>query len=396
MDIQIAIAILFFIFLGIFLLINKKKLTIQKILGPVLYFAMYKTKLGLKAMNSLAKKFPRILKGLSYTGIVVGFLGMILISYELIKNFIMLFTQPKIAAQAVGLVLPFPVKGGFYVPFVYWILSIFILAVIHEFSHGVIARLNGIKIKSSGFAFLAVLIPILPAAFVEPDEKQLSKAKPSKQLAVYAAGPFSNILTAIFCMLIMIFAFSPVIGAMVQADGILVNGFTPDANGGFPGQDAGIVVGDIITSVDGISLVDQFDFSIALENKTPGDTVNIGTNSSVHSVILGENPSDNSKGFLGITIDQNTKTNQGFVDKYGKITADVILWFWGLFFWLYLLNLGIGLFNLVPLGPIDGGRMIKVVLHKYLPKKKADKVWIIISQIFLAIILANVLAGFFI
>jgi membrane-associated protease RseP (regulator of RpoE activity) len=59
-----------------------------------------------------------------------------------------------------------------------------------------------------------------------------------------------------------------------------------------------------------------------------------------------------------------------------------------------LLNLGIGLFNLVPLGPVDGGRMLRLVLHKFFEKKRADKIWKNISVFFLTIILINILAGF--
>jgi len=36
--------------------------------------------------------------------------------------------------------------------------------------------------------------------------------------------------------------------------------------------------------------------------------------------------------------------------------------------------MGIGLFNLVPLGPIDGGRMLQVVLQKFSKNKKGNEV----------------------
>src|SRR3989344_169747 len=72
-----------------------------------------------------------------------------------------------------SLVLPFKAKGTFYLPVFFWVLSIFVFSVVHEFCHGLLARRHGIPVKSSGFAFLAVLIPILPAAFVEPEEKHL-------------------------------------------------------------------------------------------------------------------------------------------------------------------------------------------------------------------------------
>ncbi len=62
--------------------------------------------------------------------------------------------------------------------------------VVHEFSHGVVARAHDINVKSSGLAFFG---PIL-GAFVEPDDKEL-KSKPYKsQLSLFAAGPFSNII----------------------------------------------------------------------------------------------------------------------------------------------------------------------------------------------------------
>jgi len=70
-------------------------------------------------------------------------------------------------------------------------------------------------------------------------------------------------------------------------------------------------------------------------------------------------------------------------------------WIAGLLFWLFLLNLGIGLFNLLPIGPLDGGRMFQLVCFKFFKKKStAMKVWGYTSVIFVTIILANLLAGF--
>ena len=166
---------------------------------------MYKTKLGLNAMDWGADRFRKPIKYLSYAGIAVGFLGMVFISFILIKGMVNMFIRPEVA-QGVALVLPFKMKGAIGVPFFYWIISIFIIAVIHEFSHGIVARAFKIKLKSSGFAFLAVLLPIIPAAFVEPDEKQLNKSPIYQQLSVFAAGPFSNILLAIIIFLFFSFA----------------------------------------------------------------------------------------------------------------------------------------------------------------------------------------------
>jgi len=83
------------------------------------------------------------------------------------------------------------------------------------------------------------------------------------------------------------------------------------------------------------------------------------------------------------------------LQKYGKILPDILLWISGLFYCLLILNLGIGLFNLVPLGPIlDGGRMLQLLMHKLFKKKIGDRIWKAISLVFLGLVLINVLWPF--
>jgi len=71
---------------------------------------------------------------------------------------------------------------------------------------------------------------------------------------------------------------------------------------------------------------------------------------------------------------------------------NVILWLAGLLNWLIILNLGIGLFNLIPIGPIDGGRMMHLVLLKVFKNgEKANRVWHSISLVFLLIVLVIII-----
>ena len=51
--------IAFALVLTIILLINRKRVELQKILFPLLYLIMYKTKWGLKKMDSIANKVKR-------------------------------------------------------------------------------------------------------------------------------------------------------------------------------------------------------------------------------------------------------------------------------------------------------------------------------------------------
>jgi len=378
----------------LFLYANRKKIVIQKILFPFLYFAMYRTKLGLKLMDSMAKKHPKLLKYLAYAGIIIGFLGMAFISFTLIQNIYKVITATTTVA-GVALVLPLKVKGSFYVPFFYWIISIFLLALVHEFSHGIIARLYKIKIKSSGLAFLNILIPVIPAAFVEPDEKELRKKPKMQQLSIFAAGPFSNIIFAFVVLAIMGLVMAPVSNAVFDYNGVLVTGFTPE-NETFPAEVAGITENELIVRVDNVPISTVENFTEIMQNKTPGETIFITTNVTNYNITLAESPENESKGYLGVLLIQNQEIKENILQKYGKILPDVFIWFVGLFYWLYVLNLGIGLFNLVPLGPIDGGRMLQLLMHKLFKKKKGDKVWKAISFIFLSLIVINILFAFLI
>jgi membrane-associated protease RseP (regulator of RpoE activity) len=89
-------------------------------------------------------------------------------------------------------------------PFTYWILIIAIIAIPHEFAHGIFARLNALRVHSTGFGFLG---PFL-AAFVEPDEKAMNKLPKMPQMAILAAGTFANVLTTILFAAIMFLFFS--------------------------------------------------------------------------------------------------------------------------------------------------------------------------------------------
>lgn len=377
-------AILFLILLTLFVVKNRKKIELQKILFPLLYFAMYKTKIGLKSMDDISKKYSKFVKYAGYVGIAIGFIGMAIISYLLVYNLVKLFVVPT-AVSGVGLVLPFKVKGGFFVPFFYWIISIFILAIVHEFSHGVLSRLYKIKIKSSGFAFLAVLIPILPAAFVEPDEKILVKKKAKEQLSIFAAGPFANVVLGILCLAALYLVIAPVVNSTVDFDGVKIVDFLK-INGSSPAEQAGMQIGDVIKFVDDKKIEHSGNLTDILINRSAGDRVRVMTDNKEYSVTLVESSQNETRPYLGVNVEQN----------YGNSFSSVFMWFAGLIYWLYLLNIGIGLFNLLPLGPIDGGRMLKTALDSLIKNpKKADKAWKMISLFFLAVIIINLLFGFF-
>tara|TARA_Y100000310_G_C20688521_1_gene820696 strand:- start:799 stop:1977 length:1179 start_codon:yes stop_codon:yes gene_type:complete len=385
-DIQSIAAVIFIVLLSLILYKERKRIIVQKLIFPVLYFVMYKTKVGLNLMDSWSKKYKKLIHILSIIGIYIGFLGMILITLLLFKNLYDVFTKP-LAISGVALVLPFKVKGAVFVPFFYWIISIFVLAVVHEFSHGVVARLFKIKIKSSGFAALAIFLPILPAAFVEPDEKQVAKIPKKQQLAIFAAGPFSNILTAIIIIILFLTALQPITNAIMIDDGVKIISVNNESS---PAFDAGIIDNELIINIDNSQINSVDDFKEALDEKSPNQEITLQTNVSTYPVTLGTSPQDNEKAYLGVSVVQNFQKNEAFIAKYGSFTTESILWILGLLYWLYVLNLGIGLFNLVPLGPIDGGRMLLTGLECITTPERAKNIWKNISWLFLILIILNI------
>ena len=390
LDFQTISAIIFLIALTIYVFLHRKKLETHGFF-PLFYFSMYKTKFGLKFMDRFAKKYNKTLKFLGYAGIVIGFLGMILLAFSLVQNLYNLLTTPE-AAPGVGIVLPIKAKGVFFVPFFYWIISIFILAIIHEYAHGVIARVHNLKVKSSGFAFLGILIPIIPAAFVEPDEKALRKRPHKHQLSVFAAGPFANIIFAFIVLGLTVFIVSPIVDGMIDTN-IEILGFIEDS-GKSPTKSAGVEVGEKIKEIDGKPISNANDLAAILGSKGPGTTIKMKTDVSTYTITLTKNPGDEKAGFLGVRLQQNIEVKEAFKERYGSFIPAVIIWIVGLLRWLIILNLGIGLFNLVPIGPLDGGRMLQLVLRRFFDSKKADKIWYHISMIFLILVIVNIVFAF--
>jgi len=124
--------------LGIFLVKNKKKVEFQKILFPVIYLILYKTKIGLNAMDSLSKRISKRWKEiLSYSSITIGFIGMAFITYAFSKS-ALLGIIDKLrgvgSEMVVAVLLPSNeqiIPGLPPLHFLYWIIAIFVLATVH-------------------------------------------------------------------------------------------------------------------------------------------------------------------------------------------------------------------------------------------------------------------------
>ncbi len=355
--------ILFYSLVFLIVYINRKKFEVH---GKLVY--LYRTKIGISLMNFMAEKARRLVKLLGYFGIVIGFIGMIL-TFILILSLTYKLLMNEPGAGGASPVIPgLPIAGtGLVFPLITGWIVLFIIILVHEFSHGVVASAYKIKIKNSGLAFFG---PIL-GAFVEPNEKALAKQKDVVQHSVFAAGPFSNFLTVIVAMLIIWALLNPITNILSIPTGVIIY-----SQPGLPAEKAGIENGTVITRIYGGSVNTVEDFRKAMANIGPNKNIELRSDDNIYPVTTTESPDDPSQGYLGVWIlgEKSELRNDNFLNQ---ILLKIINWFKQLLGWLAFLSLNIGLINLLPIFITDGARMLKIFFERIIPNKgKSMSLWL--------------------
>jgi membrane-associated protease RseP (regulator of RpoE activity) len=321
----------------------------------------------MKVIDKIGKKYEKTLNFLSYIIIGIGYILMGSMLYLFGKIIYIYVAYPSIV-QAIKIppitplvpYLPQAFKLDFLPPFyfTYWIIILAIIAITHEFMHGIFMRRYDIKIKSTGFGFFPFFFPIFLAAFVEQDEKSMNKSSPFKQMAVLAAGTFANVLTAIIFLGVMILFFTTAFSSagvefntysysVVGLAGInSINNISLDnatydevlnlskETGwneiGFndkiylmdkegleeqKGATTYLILYDnspaiqiemegAIIKINGTDIKDWEDFGEEIEKYYPGEKINITTTEDElireYEIILGENPEDSTKAWVGV------------------------------------------------------------------------------------------------
>jgi membrane-associated protease RseP (regulator of RpoE activity) len=342
-----------------------------KVYGPLV---MYRTKRGLNFIDRAANFNPRFWKAFSTFGVVMCFVFMAYISILLIQNTIAIFTSPE-AVPGATLVIP-----GVTIPFWWGVIALITVLVSHEFSHAIIARAEGLKVKSVGMVTLG-FIPI--GAFAEPDEKELKKAKMKTQLRVYAAGSFMNIVLAFAVVLAVTFLILPAFTTNIQG------AYLAEVVEGSPAQSAGLENEMILTYANGAAIVERDSIAAQLDKLNPGDKMSFRTSQgNTHDVVLSEKE---GAAYIGINFVHCSDVLHPVCSPAKAWVNSNVFWFsMGLFNWIVILNFGIGLFNLLPLKPFDGSYMIESITRKYSPNVTKPLIYTL-SIITLAIVLVNIL-----
>lgn len=343
---------------------------------------MWKTKRFHNVIEKIANLSPRFWKWFMNVGIIISFIAMFFITYSLIQSLSTLIEAPAVSIVLPGVEMP---GSTIYVPLGYGLISLATVLIVHEFSHGILSRVEKINIKSVGL----LLFTILPGAFVEPDEDELVKSSKLSQLRVYAAGSMANIALAIVALLIFSAVGTYGIPNTFDENGIEIDRVVSDspANGV-------LKEGMILESINNHTIKDSDDYMDVVETFVPGERVSVGTDQGIYNLTLSENPSNSPRGFVGVQAANHFEIKESVSSVFGDTIPWILFEISTLTQWIFILNLGVGLFNLLPVKPLDGGRMFEIVLSYKLKEETYKPITNAVSIVLATIIIFSLIYGF--
>jgi len=256
-------------------------------------------------------------------------------------------------APAVTLILPgLDIPGSpITVPF-HAIVGLILLLIVHELSHGIVARVQKIRVKSMGI-LTAGVIPI--GAFTEPDEGQLKRVDALKRMRVFAAGSTANFVSFIVLLGLAFSLFSIAAPSFVQDPTAKMPSFIPAGSqyaeyvlitgvyNGSNAQSAGLLPG-----------MKMYNADLIYGERSVGDTETFITDQGNITI------QRDAQGVFGFTYD--------IVQNYAAYDANI--WFekylLEIVYWSFTLNLLVGLINLMPFFIFDGARLMEDLVHFYM------------------------------
>ena len=338
---------------------------------------MWKTQKLRGLISRISNLSPKFWRGYMNVGVIVAFGAMIFITWTIVSTLPSVFETPSVSIVIPGVDIP---GSQIYVPFVYGLIALATVLVVHEFSHGIQAVGEKIPIKSIGL----LLFAIIPGAFVEPDEEKLKEAKRSSRLRVYAAGSIANVTLALIALLLLSLV-SAGIPQFFEEDGIAVDRIVPDS----PSE--GILKeGMVLQEINNHRINDSQSYVDIISSFSPGDNVEVKTDQGTYHITLAKNPNNESVGFFGI---QANKHFELINDSWGSLPW-ILFELAELFQWISMLNLGIGLFNLLPIKPLDGGYMLEILLSYKLSEQQYKPIVNALSAVLAMVIVFSIVAGF--
>ncbi len=345
-------------------------------------------------------RFSGILRVYASFGVImVGIISVGIAIMLFISVHITLLYQP----EPTGIYAPqniFLIPGlNEYIPSTLAVWCAFVLTIaIHEFGHAILCRVEKIKVRGMG-----VLVAVIPIGFfVEPDEEELEKVKGLPKIRMFGAGITNNIVIGALCFILMFL----LAGMAVPTGGPVLAGVYQN----FSAYDAGVPTPSIITGINGIPVATRDDVSALLNATRPGDeialTVEHDGQPSTYLLTLSAWPQElgpRESGFMGVHYYDGAmvmeQVDQGispagffrfitipfdmsaggqalrilaFETPETKLYQEPFPGFWGivhLLFWCAWININVGIFNAIPMVPLDGGYILKEGLERLFDRR---------------------------
>ena len=384
--------VIFFLILLFALWLKRKKIKHK-------FFIFYKieTKKGINLLDSVVKVSPRLWRIFGTCAAFVALGAMAYVFYLVLYQFVLVLTG-VLKIPAVKLLLPIPVAeptsglGFVGIPFWFWIVGVTLVIVPHELLHGIMARMENLRVKSTGL----FLLLIFPGAFVNLDEKRLNKAKLLTKLRVIGAGSVANFLVALSFLALAFYLWPSFVEPGIEI---------VEVDNNSPAYLAGLKEGMVLKSLNGKSVEpNYFHFYQAYvaslflgkvsEERTksltsylaladqlaklkPGDKVEVEVDGNKKVLTLAKHPKNPEVPYLGISITLGAPSNL-FFSLFPFLTI------------LILLSYVVGLINLLPIAPLDGGLLFKALADRFFPaySKEATS---ILSAILINLLLLSAL-----
>ncbi len=454
MILDLILLAIFLIAIVSFLIIRRKNLKREGLLF------LYKTNWGVKIIKHFGEKNKKLLKVLSHVSVWLGYalmVGMIYLFGKIV--WLYLFNADAVRAIKVPPIMPLIpylpqiFKLSFLPPFyfTYWIIILAVIAITHEFFHGIFAAASNVKTKKTGFGFFPFFFPVFLAAFVELDEKVMTKKSNFSQRAVLSAGTFANILTAILGLLLLwgffAAAFAPTgivfddydytiknISNITMINGVtLVNPSYSQIAGLIKPANNSIYIGDQefkkvtgfsqdktlialyyespaikaelygpIVEINNAKTNSLTAFQTEMARYSPGDPITITTivngEEKEYNLFLGQDPTNKDKAWLGVAVYESQKGIVSSIVSFFSSYKDPhiyyqpkVEWFqfvYDLLWWLILISFSVALVNMLPMGIFDGGRFFYLTVLAITKKPKiAEKSFKVITAVLLALLL---------
>jgi len=281
-----------------------------------------------------------------------------------------------------------------------WI-ALVVTIIVHEAGHGIIARVYGVKVESTGLV-LFLGIPI--GAFVNIERDELNRISTKQKSSILTAGPMTNIVLAAISLVVILLITSTLI-ITKPMDQNLYGVVITNVNTGSLAESIGLAKGDTIQQIQGVDIRDPVQLNENLNNNL-GKPITIGIASDsgekyTRQATLPEQR-EPGKGILGVSITPvadpkevlNRYNSMIFTSPLGllapptfvqgmvpysdfmadKYTSPIFGSYYtipaNLFFWLWFINFNVAIFNALPIGPLDGGQLYNSLIDKKTQNKK--------------------------